>query len=216
VAAIFLSGCDQNPNYRYKMMVDVATEGGVRHYSTVREVEVTNVLQVSAPNAPAVSRKLTGEAVVMGLPGGNTVFALLDRALAEWPEDYALPRERSIRDPIQAVQAMASVEGAHALPRRIDLGNGKSTELWPTMVRFATPDDPRSVVKVDPDALPGGASVKRITIEITDEPVSNDIRKWIGWLDRYRDLSFAGNRYSKDNSLPDSLRAGSFTTEFAE
>jgi hypothetical protein len=210
--ALSLGACDRYPDYRYKMTVEVETPQGVRRYSTVRQVEVTNS-PFSMPNAPGLSRKLIGEAVIMDLPGGSTVFALLgtDR-FEEWPEDYALPFDNS-KGGAASAQAKAAVKGAHELPRAQDLGDGTSATLWPAMVRFASANDPKSVVEVDPDALPGGARVRRIVIEITDERVTKEIEKRLEWLANYRDLSLAGNRYRRDDTLADNLRIGRFITD---
>ena len=49
---------------------------------------------------------------------------------------------------------------------------------WPMMVRFGDIHDPKSVEKVEPEAI----GVKRITLETTSDPVTAGIEKRLGWL----------------------------------
>ena len=57
---------------------------------------------------------------------------------------------------------------------------------YPMMVRFADESDPTSVALVDPDDLAAsfgeGVSLRRITVELTDDPVTASIEDRLGWL----------------------------------
>lgn len=59
---------------------------------------------------------------------------------------------------------------------------------YPLLVTFTDTADPTTVREVDPDNLGttfgSGVSLKRITLEITDEPVTEGkIESVLGWLD---------------------------------
>ena len=70
-----------------------------------------------------------------------------------------------------------------AMHRLSSAGNGAAKgELpraeWPIMVRFRDLGDPKSVEKVDPNAI----GVKRIGLETTTDPMTTGIEKRLGWL----------------------------------
>ena len=54
--------------------------------------------------------------------------------------------------------------------------------LWPLFVAFHHINDPKSVYQVSPDEI----GVKRITIEITDDDVSDQILHRVPWLESQR------------------------------
>lgn len=61
-----------------------------------------------------------------------------------------------------------------------------------------------------------GVKLKSITIEMTDDPVTNKINRYLPWLDKYKDQLLDGQRIhtiNSDNKLANSLSAGSFTTQ---
>jgi hypothetical protein len=57
---------------------------------------------------------------------------------------------------------------------------------YPMLVTFGDLDDPTSVEEVDPDDLAatfgGDVSLKRITVRITDGPVTGGIEERLAWL----------------------------------
>ncbi len=59
---------------------------------------------------------------------------------------------------------------------------------YPMLVRFRALDRPESLEAVDPDALGdafgAGVELKRISVEITDEPVTVGIEKRLPWLEQ--------------------------------
>jgi hypothetical protein len=88
------------------------------------------------------------------------------------------------------------------------------------LVTFTDIDDPKSVQRVDPANLAAsfgpGIRLKRITVEVTDDDVTTGIEKRLRWLPKHRNVSFAGNRYTVDNSLADNLFMGDFSTEITQ
>lgn len=67
------------------------------------------------------------------------------------------------------------------------------------MVTFGDEADPTSVAEVDPDDLAAtfgeGVKVKRITVELTDDPVTTGIEERLGWLPNYYNKQLSGDRY---------------------
>ena len=58
------------------------------------------------------------------------------------------------------------------------------------LVTFADRDDPTSVARVDPDDLAAsfgeGVKLRRITVQLTDDPVTSGIEERLGWLTEHR------------------------------
>jgi hypothetical protein len=67
-------------------------------------------------------------------------------------------------------------------------GDAHPPSYYPIMVTFKDMSDPKSVTKVDPDALSAtfgkGVSLKRITVERTQDPVTTGIQRRLGWLEQ--------------------------------
>ncbi|MDJ0979954.1 MAG: hypothetical protein QNI87_15620, partial [Erythrobacter sp.] len=68
--------------------------------------------------------------------------------------------------------------------------------------------------RVDPDDLSAsfgeGVELQRITVELTDEPVTTGIEERLGWLGEYPEPSLRPGHDLKDYSLPATLRHGDF------
>lgn len=191
-AMLVLAGCgdDRFPDYSYKMTVHT----GGQEFSSVRHVEVTE--------GSIVTRRVTGEAVIIDHPNGRTYFALLSRpenpdyakfaagmalrdhvgkAAAKSEMDKALDEyddnrgyQDSFGDAAEFLQAMVKVEGAKDLPRTIPATrNRPPMQAWPMFVTFGNPKDPKTVRKVTPESI----GVERITIAITDEDVTEGIEE---------------------------------------
>jgi hypothetical protein len=168
--------------YRYKMTVELETPEGLRTGHAVRQVSFH-------PRPEGVySARVTGEAVAVDLPDGQTLFALLaDRGgnqnYAAWIAGWAL-------------KAALKPGGANA-----DYEAGRFAELYPTqprtaspigqtsvpmLVRFRDPADPKSIERIDPDELSAsfgaGVRLKRITVEITRDRVTSGIALRLPWV----------------------------------
>ena len=61
-------------------------------------------------------------------------------------------------------------------------------EHYPMLVTFEDLDDPTSVNKINPDDLAAsfgeGVELKRITVQLTDDPVTTGIDERLEWLER--------------------------------
>jgi len=219
-AALVLAGCgDGYPDYRYKMTVEVETPDGLKTGSSVIEVRTKEVSTIQDSSGKTFRDQLRGEAVAVDIAPGRTLFALLSS-----PDnpDYAKGVAFAALKPVrttggdlegyrQHLSQMVKVKGAHDLPR----------ERWPLMVAFRDINDPTSVFEVKAasvaDAFGSGTYVKRITIEITDDDVTNLIRDRFPWRDSYLERHFDGTSTVledlRDVSLAAHLSSGSFSTE---
>ena len=177
-AAAMLVACNTGNSIRYKITIEVKTPEGVRSGFAVREVTYKPASSGWFPLGEAKgSAKLRGEAVVIDLPEGKSLFALLTSG--EGDLNHA----------------------AMDLPGIFHQLNSDQVQLWPDppqlrepiianplpmLVTFVDIDDPKSVELVDPVNIAAsfGAGVKltRIVIERTREPVTTGIAKRLKWL----------------------------------
>lgn len=204
VAGLLIAGCSQRvADYHYKITIEVETPEGLRKGSAVRRVVVDDLgeLNITAPGA--ISRRIYGEAVAIDLPNNTTLFALIsdgqysDDHSERWaiiPDGWAPPKgEKYYRAEIKKI--MASKGKVFTLPpdRSLPLlsrGSPARLSNYPQFVRFADRSDPRSLQLVDVENLAAtlgeGYALKRITISITDEDVTNNIEKRLPWMSHQR------------------------------
>jgi len=194
---LFLAACDDPaaPDYRYRLTVEVETPEGLKTGSSVIEVEQTLGRAGASPANSQIYRKARGEAVAVDLPGGQTLFALLrSESDIEWAETVAA--------------RVAAMSGRGSSPGRFDAALNlvgpaevprtfpaykfiEKRSAYPMLVTFGDIDDPTSVERVDPDDLAAsfgeGVKLKRITVQLTDDPVTTGIEGRFGWWDRIED-----------------------------
>ena len=180
VLSQFLGGCGGNSaSFRYRMTVEVETPQGIKSGSSVMEIIAERQEQVLSEARPMIST-VRGEAVVVDLPSGP-LFVLLQMPDARTTYisavTYALApdlREGGWQPFWKAVNRLGGWFGGATgdVPR----------EDWPMMVRFRDIHDPKSVERVDPEAV----GVKRIRIETTSDDVTTGIEKRLRWLVRQR------------------------------
>jgi hypothetical protein len=241
LAAMLLTSCaDRFPDYHYKMTVyaggkayssvrsvevnetsSIVDSGG----STIkRRVEGEAVIidlggaspvyaLLSKPDNADYAQFVMGMALAPHLPKPEpTAKSDAGQAIDAYKEQSS--RQDSFGDAATTLQALVKIKGPRDLPRTIpssymDKGQRiqRPIQAWPMFVAFDDPKDPKTVREVSPDSI----GVSRITIEITDEPLTTGIEARLGWLDKHRNVTFAGNRFAKDNSIADQLVAGSFS-----
>jgi hypothetical protein len=192
VGDIYVSG-----SWRYKMTVIVETPEGIKTGSAVREVSNTaSSLELDWPNATNRA-ELKGEAVVVDLGERGALFALLcyDRGI----EDHA---RRIVYDVFPYSGGYSTVEGIRHY-RNLKHREATLTQAqYPLLVTFKDLDDPKTVTRVLDMEWHGpttnamfsikadhfeelfgkGVRLKEITIEMTDEPVTWEIDKYLSWL----------------------------------
>jgi len=195
LAASLLPGCavaeDKAPDYRYRLTVEVETPEGLRTGSSVIEVQQTLMRAGGSPANQAVERRVRGEAVAVDLPGGKTLFALLRSEnnidWASYVYVYLAPQKKG--EPFaEQLSNVLEVTGERTLPRMWPpVAFLEERSAYPMLVTLGDLADPTSVAEVDPDDLAAsfgeGVKLKRITVELTDDPVTTGIEERLAWLD---------------------------------
>lgn len=229
LAALLLSSCgmsDDTPTYRYRLKVEVETPEGLKTGSSVIEVDTSVAGRLSIPTPGAVRHRVRGEAAAVDLPDGKTLFALLR---SEDDVDFAsrimfllapkgvdkngdaflgrFANMLEMTEPIELPATQAKINPSLAQMK------GR-----PMLVTFGDLDDPTSVERVDPDNLAAtlgeGVSLKRITVQVTDDPVTTGIEQRLGWLPNYYDKMLDGQRLNSidaENRLANDLSQGAFS-----
>ena len=211
-----LSGCyRQLETFRYRLTVEVETPQGLRSGSSVIEVQTRDQGRgFPGPEAGGIRHNVRGEAVAVDLPGGRTLFALLKQGgkrafnFPEMAPYWAFSPPASTSNPSfdERHKLVVEGQGVHVL----------DPSYYPLLVRFRGIHDPTSVELVDPQDLTAsfgpGVTLKRVTIEITDDPVTTGIERRLNWLP-----SIHGNLLPKispsSKTSPFGLQGMDFSTE---
>jgi len=218
IMTLGVAGCGRTESYRYKLTLAVNTPAGVKRGSSVVEVMFWNV---SIP-AKGTTHKLRGEAFYLDLgSGARPLVALLTSQLhpkygkdTRWtrdagPDDNLLSRiygEPPPLDLIEYVSHIARMRGRRAITPG-DL---------PDLVSFADINDPKTVIKVDPNDLQAtlgpGVSWNEITLESTDEPVTLGIETKLPWIPEHYVGMLDGDHYRsfEKNALANKLSVADF------
>ena len=226
-ASALLIGCDgskaiDNSVYfqpiRYRLTAEVDTPEGTRSGSSVIEAKT---------NRRITWVKATGEAVAVDLPDGQILFVLLRSAsMVDWAA--TLP---GIPLPEDDVSTGVFKERQAQLERQLDAVSRDRTVhyLWgdgvpkeraqylPYMVRFRDLSDPKSVEQVDPADLAKtfgpGVSLRSLTVQVTDAPVTTGIEKRLRWLGKYPEPSLNPKHGPNDWTVSAILHHGDFRKE---
>lgn len=206
-----LSGCTKRESFSYRMTVEVETPQGLRTGSSVIKLSVSDpgrgpfVLPHSGTNAQS-----RGEAVAVDLPDGQVLFALLRKPDSSNGAEV-FPYEAL--NPPRHTGEYALINRTRELKRMTNIGT-LPREHWLMLVRFRDIGDPTSVELVDPDdpaaSFGEGVSIRRITIQITDDRVTTGIEKRLGWLSHHPEPGVKPNLSPTDFSIEASLRHGDF------
>jgi hypothetical protein len=235
VAALALPGCgvagERLPDFRYRLTVEVETPEGLRTGSSVIEVSTMVAGRYSIPNPGKVIHRVKGEAVTVDLGSRGTLFALLrSDDNVDWAKNvmYRLaPEVPRTRDADGRFDAHRYLHAGYAamlkrrepieLPRTFpDQAHLRDQPALPMLVRLRDIADPRTVEKVDPDDLAAtfgkGVKLRRITMQVTDEPVTTGITNRLAWLGEYPeprlDSAYEG---STNPNLSQQLAHGDFS-----
>jgi hypothetical protein len=186
-SSLLLFGCAKRKQLRYRITVEIDTPNGLKSGFSVMETRQ----QGPQPLVPSGiggggGGGVIGEAVAVDLGDGRVIFALLSgtqgrsiydivpRAL-NYPElKPPLSRRFEPHEWQEAYDEAADVQPLAILKR----------EDYPMLVTFDDLADPKSVKAVNPDII----GVRRITLHVTDDPVTTGIEKrleWLNHLDKY-------------------------------
>jgi hypothetical protein len=231
--AIIVSGCGRRfPTFRYRMTVEVETPQGLRTGASVIQV---SSIEGGSGAMYGFSSTVRGEAVAVDLPGGRTLFALLQSssgdvdaaagyAFAGFPPAVKRVGADAYADNLAEMLARRDV-GVIPMPTAEDevpVSGRMAKAFYPLLVSFTDIADPKSVTRVNPRDLAAsfgpGIKLRRITVQITDDPVTTGIEKRLGWWEAYRNRHFDGTSTASEdlttNAPSASLSTGSFSTEF--
>lgn len=189
------------PTYSWhqKLTVEVKTPEGVKTGSAVTAIEWTKNFFSGGWGGASWHSKVRGEAVVVDLGAGKYLFALLRSSNdTEYIEHLAT---RSLYNETKRVwgkepfRRVGNTNEPIVVPRKV----------YPLLVTFSDINAPMSVKKVAPDDLAAtfgaGYSLKSITLEITDEPVTKGkVETVLGWINNLKKY-----RTNRDNPFTNTL-----------
>ncbi|MDR4488341.1 MAG: hypothetical protein R3B83_12580 [Nitrospirales bacterium] len=176
-------------SWHQKMTVEVEVEGQPYSGSSVVEMSV-----FGHPNMPLVhgnrDLEMQGEAVMVELPDNQYLFALLTY--------NAFLASKVFQDRMDGALSESGERWAKIISNLRETREINPKD-YPLLVIFPDINDPKTVQKVDPDNLAAtfgqGVILKGITLEITDEPVTEGkIEQVLGWLDDPKVLKNPGWR----------------------
>ena len=164
--------------YRYKLTVEVETPNGVRSGFAVRQVNWSAGTKIT-PEATTSSMSHKGEAVMIHLSNGQTLFALMSPDGQETPM-LAFSSARQTWSADRLVKVLTP-------PHRPEVKYGESG--YPRLVRFRDINVPATVEQVNPDnfvtSFGTGYRLKHVTAQIVDEPVTVTVAEKLRWLGKY-------------------------------
>ncbi|MCP4097481.1 MAG: hypothetical protein GY748_14685 [Planctomycetaceae bacterium] len=172
-------------SWNQKLTLEVETPQGIKTGSAIVGIEVS-FGPSGLGDISGTTQSWHGEASVVDLGEGRYLFALLGHPIYMAQNTFA----KSVSDdPDYKVlnskvfyPKMQRIEGPVPVPDH---------RYFPLLVTFTDINDPASVKKIDPDDLAAsfgpGYSLKSITLEITDEPVTKGaVEKVLGWLGKIK------------------------------
>jgi hypothetical protein len=200
------SGEPPIPTYRYRLTVEIDTPEGLRTGSSVIEVATHVASQYAIPEPGRVTWRVKGEAVAIGLPNGEVVFALLSLpGRYEGAAGYAevafpqIGRKRAGNYDRDTISRLIGQRGIGVVP----------AQYYPMLVRFTDIADPKTLEAVDPNDLAKsfgkGVKLRRIAVLITNDPVTDNIEQRLSWLRNFRNGGKINGRplFGYDKAKPD-------------
>lgn len=165
-------------NWNQRLVLEVETPQGIATGGSVVSIKV-GTMPKWAPGQGAGGmggRVVAGEASFVEIAPGRYLFALLDNGTEQIP--YYTFFSANDKDRERQAAALETMRGVRDVPR----------ERYPLLVTFTDIADPTTVRKVDPDNLAAtfgsGVSLKHITLEITDETMTEgEVENVLGWLE---------------------------------
>ena len=165
--------------WHQKMTLEVEAEGQLYTGSSVVKVRVKESEPLTKQLGYPLQFGAKGEAAYVELPGRRYLFALLGGGPSDsGPQTNALNifQDQLPRKGLERFAVLSTSRFKTDIPR----------SHYPLLVAFMDINDPNSVREIDPDNLAAtfgpGVSLKRITLEITDEPVTEGkIESVLGW-----------------------------------
>jgi hypothetical protein len=215
-AGMLIAGCSRPAEVHYRVTVDVNDHGVIRSGSSVWSFALAKSM---LPIASPYNYRFRGEAIAVDLPGRGTLFALV-KNVEMYPEylfgDLQSSRQGGRQHYADRIEDLGHIKTMVGTRAELNCTNPpQAATACPMFVRFRDIDDPNSVERVDPQDLAesfgSDAWLKRVSVEITDAPLTTGIRKKLRWLDALRGGYLNGASTSR--TAPLGLHAGDFSTE---
>jgi hypothetical protein len=176
VAAIAALGwyfwAQHETTFRYRLTVNVVSDGQAYSGSgVIQEQVIVNTIRL---NGFAWDAKLTGDAVVVEVPGRSPIFALLStKKNVDWADSIAFAMFRNeLPDPQQPAAKRENISAMVRLRKKAEI----PVERYPMLVAFRDVNDLETVYELNPhdlsEALGIGSYVSGMTIEMTRDPVT--------------------------------------------
>ncbi|WP_395331957.1 hypothetical protein WBP06_03685 [Novosphingobium sp. BL-8H] len=203
-------------SYRYRMTIEVETLEGLRTGAAVREITYQEALKLADSSGAHVTQQ--GEAVAVDLPGGRTMFALLESDPYITMQTAFGADSRAILDSAQADMRLAVVKPYPPTIGTDPRAPSNYYHGYPQLVTFEDIKNPSTVKMVDPGHLEKtfgrGVKLRRITVRMTKEAITQEIVKRLPWLEDYQirqvNLNNTPNSSVASNELADRLGTGYF------
>ena len=239
LSIISVAACEDSTKsheFRYKLTVTLDTPEGEVSGSSVQQVTMTVYKDPTHRNGVSVGEDFKGEAVVVDMGDRGVLFGALrtdpERVLYRTVEENV---EGSYQSGYQTVNGVTYL---NSLP--VGTKADVPVRYWPRFVTFTDLDDPKTVqsllsiegcyagrsdeVEAKCDEIGPyvtennlekyfgeGVRLKDITIEITDEPVTQGVvDEYLPWLKKYGGSYISGKSYGDNRDLYRSLHGGNF------
>lgn len=208
----------ETKSWSYKTIVTVETPEGEKTGSAVRKITVSKNLMTGK-----YYPKIEGEAVVVDLGKRGVLFGLLSSfylgtTYATLIPNYVFPAPDG-KNGFDYLSGLTNAE------KKLDISK------YPMFVHFQNLTDPKTaelVIDMTSDKkwpptysvksdgtekiFGNGVKIKSVLIEMTDEPVTHEVSKWLPWLNEFFDKRLDGQRDGAPSkySFANSISSGSF------
>jgi hypothetical protein len=215
---VSLTGCDKTESYRYKLTLTLNTSEGIKRGSSVVEAQF---YEVSIP-AKGTAHKLVGQALFIDLGAGKPplVALLTSRASSTYRKERSWYRDAGPSDTLLSSLYGVTLKGSVIDYIPVIAGLRGLRKLQPSdlpdLVTFTDVKQPNSVIAVDPadlqNSLGSNISWGDLTLEITDEPITQGIQENLPWLQHYyqKNLRLDGSDHGAKSELANSISWSDF------
>lgn len=184
-----LVGCTKSYGYHYRMTVDVEDSSGVHTGSSVVAINEIPGYGLDAARFPG----MRGQATLVDLGNNRLLVVLLIDPTDLLLEHYHLPEDWRGGKDTSGLSRLKEQKGSFEFQ---DVDHIRA-------VTFGNPSDPATARLVDLDDLAGpfgpDTHLKRMSVEVTPDPVSTGLTKRLPWLLLGRNYIDGG--YSSETSV---------------
>ncbi|MGR9424228.1 hypothetical protein [Rhizobium leguminosarum] len=185
--ALPLAACSggETATVRFKVIASATVDGQPTESSSVMEITYSKVSHSLIGNSGAT--RLYGEALIFNLGRKGTVYILPvehpPHASLDLVYEYAILSTFGIRNSFGGLSSTDFDTLRNAKGRRTF--NLRNTDRLPVFVAFSDEGNPKTILEVNPRKISErfpGVRFTGIEIEITDEPITKQLRERLPWL----------------------------------